>query len=127
VSPLYKLIIRLTLGGYRNCHMLRSSAVTNSGADYDAYRVISLAMLLARTIRRVPYFFAFGGTIASLALFAIRNLTTFLAAILIVSPVAGFLPMRAFRSTLTKRPRPGTTKRPFFLTSLIAVSDRAGE
>src|SRR4051794_32865670 len=86
-------------------------------------------MLLARTLAVLlrcvsPYFFTFGGTIASLALLAMRNLTTFLAAILIVSPVAGFLPMRAFRSTLTRRPRPGTTKRPFFLTSLIAVSDR---
>jgi hypothetical protein len=41
------------------------------------------------------YFF-FPGTIASLAAFATRILTTVLAGILIVAPVAGLRPMRAF-------------------------------
>jgi hypothetical protein len=41
---------------------------------------------------RIPgYFLTLGGTIASFADFATRNFTTFFAAILIVSPVAGFL------------------------------------
>ena len=35
---------------------------------------------------------AFGGTIASFGALATRNFTTFFAAILIVSPVAGFRP-----------------------------------
>src|ERR1700742_1734870 len=90
----------------------------------DHCDTISIASRSAPGLTAWNYFFAFGGTIASLALLAIRNLTTFFAAILIVSPVAGFLPMRAFRSTLTSRPRPGTTNKPFFLTSLTAVSDR---
>src|ERR1039457_5369686 len=67
----------------------------------------------------------FGGTIASFAALAIRNFTTFLAAILMASPVAGLRPMRALRSTRTSRPIPGRTNTPFFLTSLMAVSDRA--
>src|SRR5437899_3684107 len=39
-----------------------------------------------------------------------------------VSPVCGLRPMRALRCTFFSRPRPGTTKRPFFLVSLTAVS-----
>jgi len=46
--------------------------------------------------------------------------TTFLAGILMASPVAGFRPIRAFRSTRTSRPSPGTTNTPFFFTSAIA-------
>ncbi len=61
---------------------------------------------------------------ASLALLAIRNFTTFFAAILIASPVAGFRPMRALLSTLTNRPIPGNTKSEFFFTSLTATSRR---
>src|SRR6185437_8877131 len=70
------------------------------------------------------YFLTLGGTIASLADFATRNFTTFLAAILIDSPVAGLRPIRALRSTRTSRPMPGSTKRPFFFTSLIARLDK---
>jgi hypothetical protein len=51
---------------------------------------------------------------ASFAAFATRNFTTFLAGILIDSPVAGLRPIRAFRSTLTSRPIPGNTNTPFF-------------
>ena len=58
----------------------------------------------------------FGGTMASFAALAIRNFTTFLAAILMASPVAGLRPMRALRSTRTSRPIPGNTKTPFLLT-----------
>src|ERR1022692_1596426 len=46
----------------------------------------------------------FGGTMASFAALAIRNFTTFLAAILMASPVAGLRPMRALRSTRTQPP-----------------------
>src|SRR5712691_3160455 len=38
------------------------------------------------------------------------------------SPVCGLRPMRALRCTFFRRPSPGTTKRPFFLVSLTAVS-----
>src|SRR5215469_2037862 len=70
------------------------------------------------------YFFTFGGTIESFAAFATRNFTTFLAGILMVSPVAGLRPVRALRSTRTKRPMPGRTNTPFFFTSAIAMLDR---
>src|SRR5689334_5357495 len=69
-------------------------------------------------------FFAFGGTIASFAAFATRNFTTFLAGILIDSPVAGLRPTRALRSTRTSRPIPGSTNTPFFFTSAIAMLAR---
>src|ERR1017187_5819559 len=50
-------------------------------------------------IEAVSQAFAFfGGTMASFAALAIRNFTTFLAAILMASPVAGLRPMRALRS-----------------------------
>ena len=62
---------------------------------------------------------------ASFAAFATRNLTTFLAGILIDSPVAGLRPMRALRSTRTSLPIPGSTKTPFFFTSLTARLARA--
>ena len=42
----------------------------------------------------VRYFFL-GGTMASFTALATRNLTTFLAGILMASPVAGLRPMRA--------------------------------
>ena len=61
---------------------------------------------------------------ASFAAFATRNLTTFLAGILIDSPVAGLRPIRAFRSTRTSLPMPGSTKTPFFFTSLTARLER---
>ena len=48
--------------------------------------------------------------IASFAALATRNLTTRLAAILMVSPVAGLRPMRALRLTNTSLPRPGRVK-----------------
>src|SRR2546423_2012587 len=66
----------------------------------------------------------FLGAIASLAALATRNFTTVLALIWIGSPVCGFRPTRALRCAFTRRPRPGTTKMPFFLGSLIAVSAR---
>src|ERR1039458_8612698 len=71
--------------------------------------------------RRFDYFAFFGGTIASFALLATRNFTTFLAAILMASPVAGLRPMRALRSTRTSRPMPGSTNTPFFFTSATAM------
>src|SRR3954468_7656478 len=69
--------------------------------------------------REESYFF---GAMASFAAFATRNFTTVLAAILIGSPVCGLRPMRALRLAFTRRPRPGITKIPDFLVSLIAVS-----
>jgi hypothetical protein len=63
----------------------------------------------------IPYFFP--GTITSLAAFAILIFTTVLAGILIVAPVAGFRPMRAFRFTRTSLPIPGRVKEPAFLVS----------
>jgi hypothetical protein len=60
-------------------------------------------------------FLDLAGTMASFAALAMRNLTTFLAAILMVSPVAGFRPIPALRSTRTSRPIPGITKMPLFL------------
>src|SRR5258708_4703774 len=68
------------------------------------------------------YFFGLGGTIASLTAFATRNFTTFLAGILIASPVAGLRPILALRSTRTSRPTPGITNMPFFLVSRTASS-----
>ena len=53
---------------------------------------------------------------------ATRNFTTFLAGILIASPVAGLRPMRALRSTRTRRPTPGKTATPLFLVSATASS-----
>src|SRR5271156_5329568 len=58
----------------------------------------------------------------SLAALATRNLTTVLALILMVSPVWGLRPMRAFRSAFTNRPSPGMTNTPFFFVSFTAVS-----
>src|SRR5579864_2007229 len=71
----------------------------------------------------LSYFFL-GGTMESLAALATRNLTTFLAGILIASPVAGLRPMRALRSTRTSLPIPGRTNTPFFFTSLTARLER---
>ena len=48
----------------------------------------------ARTVAMPPYFLP---RIESLAAFATRNFRTFLAGILMVSPVAGLRPVRAFR------------------------------
>src|SRR5205814_7482504 len=64
----------------------------------------------------------FLGAIASFAALATRNFTTVLALIWIGSPVCGLRPTRALRCAFTRRPKPGTTKMPFFLVSLIAVS-----
>jgi hypothetical protein len=61
-----------------------------------------------------------GGTIASLQALAIRIFTTVLAGILIGSPVAGFLPIRALRFTRTSLPIPGRVKAQTFLVSAIA-------
>src|SRR3970040_1213123 len=61
------------------------------------------------------YFFP---RIASFAALATRNFTTFLAGILIASPVWGFLPMRALRFTRTSFPGPGSVKA--FFASLYA-------
>ena len=85
----------------------------------------SLGSLFSDAASRRFYALAFfGGTIASFALLATRNFTTFLAAILMATPVAGLRPMRALRSTRTSRPMPGSTNTPFFLTSATAVVDR---
>src|SRR4030066_1918094 len=65
---------------------------------------------------RYGYYFFPG--IASFAALATRNFTTFLAGILIASPVWGFLPMRALRFTRTSLPRPGSVKA--FFASLYA-------
>ena len=63
-------------------------------------------VFFSRVLAPLAYFF-FGGTIASFTALATRNFTTFLAGILIASPVAGLRPMRALRSTRTSRPMPG--------------------
>src|SRR5262245_45835890 len=60
------------------------------------------------------YFLAGAPRTASLAAFATRNFRTVFAGILISSPVAGLLPMRAFRSCFTSFPRPGIANSPFF-------------
>src|ERR1039458_6781952 len=60
--------------------------------------------------------------IASLAALATRNLTTRLAAILMVSPVAGFRPMRALRFTRTILPSPGIVKEFFAFLYARATS-----
>src|ERR1039458_5095221 len=75
------------------------------------------------TTIRFGYFFA--PRIASLAALATRNLTTRLAAILMVSPVAGFRPMRALRFTSTILPSPGIVKE--FLAFLYASATRASK
>ena len=61
---------------------------------------------------KYPYLLGFAAIEAGIYYFngATRNFTTFLAAILIVSPVAGFRPMRAFRFTRTSLPNPGRVK-----------------
>src|SRR5258707_1358496 len=69
----------------------------------------------------------FLGAIVSFTALATRNFTTVLALIWMGSPVCGLRPMRALRLDFTKRPRPGITKRPFFLVSLIAVSARCSK
>ena len=74
-----------------------------------------------RSIPRYYFFFALLGAMESLAALATRNFTTVLAVILMAAPVAGFLPMRAWRFDLTSRPMPGRMKRPFFLVSFSAV------
>src|SRR5712692_2618305 len=66
--------------------------------------------------------FFLGGTMESFTALAMRNFTTFLAGILIASPVAGLRPMRALRSTRTRRPIPGITNIPLFLVSRTAIS-----
>ena len=67
-----------------------------------------------RSYRLFAFFLAFflpaGPRTASLHALAMRNFTTFLAGILIASPVAGFRPMRAFRCTRTSFPSPGSVK-----------------
>src|SRR5687768_13625003 len=66
--------------------------------------------------------FYFALRTASLQAFATRNFTTFLAGILIVSPVAGLRPMRALRFTKTSLPKPGKVK--LFLAFLDRKSTR---
>src|SRR5277367_3524203 len=61
---------------------------------------------------------------ASFTAFATRNFTTFFAGMLIVAPVAGFLPIRALRSTRTSLPSPGSANTPVFFTSFTAVCAR---
>ncbi len=60
---------------------------------------------------------------ASVAALAMRNLTTRFAAILMVSPVAGFRPMRALRFTRTILPSPGIVNE--FLAFFYASATRA--
>src|SRR5438876_7747103 len=62
----------------------------------------------------------FLGKTESFILLPTRNLRVVLAGIWIVSPVAGFLPSRAFLSDLTSFPKPGRTNSPLVLTSLEA-------
>lgn len=47
---------------------------------------------------------------ASFAALAMRNLTTRLAGMLMLSPVIGFRPTRALRFTRTSLPRPDSVK-----------------
>src|ERR1700676_2372384 len=88
----------------------KNAKTTNPGPQQ---RTGVLLYLLARR-----YFFF--GTIASFTALATRNFTTFLAGILIASPVAGLRPMRALRSPRTSRPMRGSTHIPFFLVSFTA-------
>ena len=55
---------------------------------------------------------------ASLAALANVNLVTVLAGILMASPVAGFLPIRAFLFTFFSAPIPGIVNLPERFTSL---------
>ena len=89
-------------------------ALHSHSADYEAIR-----NRLARPVRAgegsclvvagwLKNYFA--PRIASLAALATRNLTTRLAAIWMVSPVAGWRPIRALRLTRTSLPSPGRVK-----------------
>src|ERR1035441_7792522 len=82
---------------------LRLIAVTR-GIAVTVGCALGLTIVAVLVINQFAFF---GGTIASFALLATRNFTTFLAAILMASPVAGLRPMRALRSTRTSRPMPG--------------------
>src|SRR5262245_8493913 len=104
--------------------------VSRSVADYSLLTGCGPPGVLAGVhdeldVRQFPplknYFFL-GGTMASLTILATLNFTTFLAGILIASPVAGLRPIRALRSTRTRRPIPGRTNNPFFLVSRTAIS-----
>ena len=75
-----------------------------------------------RKPNRITYFLP---RIASLAALATRNFTTRLAAILIVSPVAGLRPMRALRFTRTNLPSPGIVN--VFLAFLQAKATSASK
>ena len=80
--------------------------------------VVSRLLMFIRELRSylVP-------RIASLAALAMRNFTTRLAGILMVSPVAGFRPIRALRFTSTSLPKPGMVN--LFLAFLYARATRA--
>ena len=66
------------------------------------------------------YFFT--PRIASLAALATRNFTTRLAAILMVSPVAGLRPIRALVLTIFTIPKSGNLHNPSFLVALITAA-----
>src|SRR5262245_5381224 len=55
------------------------------------------------------------------------NLTVVFAGILIIAPVAGLLPSRAFRLVFFNLPNPGTVNSPFRFTSVVASSVKASK
>jgi hypothetical protein len=69
---------------------------------------------LLRESRCIPVYFFFADSAASCDALAIRNLATFFAGTLLVSPDAAFRPACDFACTRTKRPTPGNTNSPVF-------------
>ena len=103
-------------GGSRHSH--KTAGISPKTKEAKDNRILRLHHYNNKTDRNylVP-------RIASLAALATRNLTTLLALILMVSPVAGFRPMRALRFTRTILPSPGIVK--LFLAFLYARATRA--
>src|SRR5258708_24371393 len=115
---------RLRCGLTQRKKAVRNSRGIRADGERDAIKArfeitSSATIVLARS--QTTAFLLFAGTIASLAAFATRHLTTFFAGILICSPVAGFRPLLPLRSTRTTLPRPGTINTPFAFISFTAL------
>lgn len=87
---------------------------SRSAADFESMDGVAFKghYRMAATIQTVVlrrYHYAFGGAIASVAAFAMRDLTAVLAAIFISSPVAGLRPIRSLCFALTSLPSPGSS------------------
>src|SRR5580698_6453664 len=126
MSPI-PMTIQLSMSGLA-CNFLRADPSTSLRAGCVRRYVCIVekikGQLLGRPLIDFKNYYGFLGAIASFAALATRNFTTVLALIWMGSPVCGLRPTRALRCAFTRRPRPGTTKMPFFLVSLIAVSAR---